>query len=172
MGQIGIAVPPVVGPFTPRGSIMGEDSEQSRGFRVTDRRRFSESGDEKAVEQEQESAAPEPPTEPPPNDELPAEALGTPPHAEESDAPVTFSTFILGLSTQALFHLGEIADPTTGRPEQDLPAAKQVIDILGILSEKTRNNLQEAEQSLLDSMLYDLRMRYVELVRRASKEGA
>jgi hypothetical protein len=145
---------------------MGEDSEQSRGFRVTDRRRFSESGDEKPPEQEQEqeTAAPEPPSQ--------DEVLGAPPLAEETDAPVTFSTFILGLSTQALFHLGEIADPTIGRSEQDLPAAKQVIDILGILSEKTRNNLQEAEQSLLDSMLYDLRMRYVELVRRASKEGA
>ncbi len=168
MGQLEIAVPPGVGPFTPRGSIMGEDSEQSRGFRVTDRRRFSESGDEKAAEQEQASAAPEPPVQEDATDEPHA----APPHMGEADAPVTFSTFILGLSTQALFHLGEIADPTTGRPEQDLPAAKQVIDILGILSEKTRNNLQEAEQSLLDSMLYDLRMRYVELVRRASKEGA
>lgn len=161
MGQIGSAVPPLAGPFTPRGSIMGEDSEQPRGFRVTDRRRFSESGDDKVADEAEPAQAAE---APPPTEESA--------HQEHGDAPVTFSTFILGLSTQALFHLGEIADPTTGRAERDLPAAKQVIDILGILSEKTRNNLQEAEQSLLDSMLYDLRMRYVELVRRASKEGA
>jgi hypothetical protein len=144
-----------------------EDSEQPRGFRVTDRRRFSESGDDKTTDE----TATEP--EPPPAS---AATIEEPPlhvHERAGDAaPVTFSTFILGLSTQALFHLGEIVDPATGCTEQDLPAAKQVIDILGILSEKTRNNLQEDEQSLLDSMLYDLRMRYVELVRRASKEGA
>lgn len=167
MGQLAIAVPPLVGPFTPRGSMMGEDSEQPRGFRVTDRRRFSESGDENT--DETTAAAPEAPA---PDQPLDVEPPHEHEHEDAGDAPVTFSTFILGLSTQALFHLGEIADPTTGRAEQDLPSAKQVIDILGILSEKTRNNLQEAEQSLLDSMLYDLRMRYVELVRRASKEGA
>lgn len=55
--------------------------------------------------------------------------------------------------------------------ERDLGAAKHVIDILGILREKTRNNLEQGEESLLDSVLYDLRMRYVELVRGGVKEG-
>ena len=79
--------------------------------------------------------------------------------------------FVLGLSTQALLHLGEIPNPVSKAIERDLVAAKQVIDILGILREKTRNNLESAEESLLDSMLYDLRMRYVQLVRGSSKEG-
>ena len=87
------------------------------------------------------------------------------------DEPVTFSTFVLGLSTQALLHLGEIPDPVTRATELDLAAAKQVIDILGILREKTRNNLEVGEDSLLESALYDLRMRYVELVQRGVKEG-
>jgi hypothetical protein len=88
----------------------------------------------------------------------------------ESPEPVTFSTFVLGLSTQALFHLGEVPDPVTRQTARDLVAAKQVIDILGVLREKTRNNLQAGEETLLDSVLYDLRMRYVELARSGPKE--
>jgi hypothetical protein len=52
-----------------------------------------------------------------------------------------------------------------------MPAAKQVIDILGILRQKTGSNLEPGEEALLDSILYDLRMRYVELVRSGPKEG-
>jgi len=88
-----------------------------------------------------------------------------------AEVPVTFSTFLLGLSTQALLHLGEIPNPTSGQVETDLIAAKQVIDILGILEVKTRGNLEEAEQGLVESVLYDLRMRYVELARRNAKEA-
>ena len=65
----------------------------------------------------------------------------------------------------------EIPDPTTHALVRDLPAAKQVIDILGILRDKTRSNLEPGEQALLDSVLYDLRMRYVELVRPGMKEA-
>ena len=85
--------------------------------------------------------------------------------------PVTFSTFVLSLSTQALVHLGEIADPASGQVSVDLVAAKQMIDILGVLDTKTRGNLDEAEQGLVESMLYDLRMKYVELMRHGAKEA-
>src|SRR5438046_3203602 len=68
---------------------------------------------------------------------------------------------------QALLHLGEIANPMTNAVERDLEAAKHVIDILGILQEKTRNNLDAGEETLLSSVLYDLRMRYVDLVRES-----
>ena len=91
--------------------------------------------------------------------------------ADVHDAPVTFSTFVLGLSTQALVHLGEIADPVTAQTSTDLVAAKQVIDLLGMLVEKTQGNLDEAERGLVESMLYDLRMRYVDLMRRGAKEA-
>jgi hypothetical protein len=138
---------------------MAEDNEERRGFQVKDRRRFSESGEARA-----EAA-----------DEAPAPAPGATPAApaaaEPADEPVTFSTFVLGLSTQVLLHLGEIPNPMTQALERDLGAAKHVIDILGILREKTRNNLEPGEESLLDSVLYDLRMRYVELVRGGVKEG-
>jgi hypothetical protein len=87
------------------------------------------------------------------------------------DAPVTFSTFLLGLSTQALLHLGEIPNPTSGQIERDLVAAQQVIDILGMLQGKTAGNLDETEAGLLEAVLYDLRMKFVEISRRNAKEA-
>ena len=144
---------------------MDEDREGQRGFTVKDRRRFSESGDVREAETK-------PSPEPPPSEPRPA----PPPEAAEQPAagappePVTFSTFVLGLSTQALLHLGEIPNPVTHALETDLESARQVIDILGMLAEKTRNNLEPGEQSLLESALYDLRMRYVELRRAGAKE--
>jgi hypothetical protein len=80
-------------------------------------------------------------------------------------------TFVLGLSTQALMHLGEVVDPTQPRVTPDLPASKQVIDILGVLKAKTSGNLTDDETGLLDAVLYDLRMRYVALVERAATDS-
>ena len=146
---------------------MEDDKEARRGFQVRDRRRFSETGE---VREESEARTTEEPARSAPE---PAASPSTPhgdlPHHDAE--PVTFSTFVLGLSTQALLHLGEIPDPVTSVLKRDLAAAKQVIDILGVLREKTRNNLQSGEETLLDSVLYDLRMRYVELARSGIKEG-
>jgi hypothetical protein len=151
-----------------------EEEKDQRGFRVTDRRRFSEAGEPRSEESapagepdQPASARAERPASPPSTTEE------TPPHeGSYDDEPVSFSTFVLGLSTQALLHLGEIPNPMTRALERDLTAAKQVIDILGILREKTRNNLDPSEEALLDSVLYDLRLRYVELARKHPKEGA
>jgi hypothetical protein len=137
---------------------MDEDSEERRGFRVTDRRRFSDTGEARGGV----GAGTEP---------VEAPAAGQPPPRTNAEEPVTFSTLVLGLSTQALLHLGEIPSPDSGAIERDLAAAKHVIDILGILGEKTRNNLEPGEQTLLNSVLYDLRIRYVELVPPSVKEG-
>jgi len=139
-----------------------EDREGQRGFTVKDRRRFSETGDVR------ESGATPPSPEPPAPEPPPPPAVEPAPGAPGE--PVTFSTFVLGLSTQALLHLGEIPNPVTHAVETDLESARQVIDILGMLAEKTRNNLEPGEQSLLESALYDLRMRYVELRRAGAKE--
>src|SRR5438105_4401318 len=135
---------------------MENDEEERRSFQVKDRRRFSESGEARADVTDDTS-----------------QPSATPPAAEapRADEPVTFSTFVLGLSTQALLHLGEIPDPVSNTTQRDLGAAKHVIDILALLRDKTRSNLEPDEEALLDSMLYDLRMRYVELARRVTKEG-
>ena len=77
---------------------------------------------------------------------------------------IDFSTFILSLSTSALCHLGLVEDPQTGRVgEPDLPLASQTIDTLAVLEEKTRGNLDDEERRLLESLLYELRMRFVEV---------
>ena len=76
---------------------------------------------------------------------------------------IDFSTFVLSLSHSALVHLGD-APPLEGQvPERNLPLARQTIDLLGILQEKTRNNLSGEEERLLDQALYDLRLRFVEI---------
>ncbi len=79
---------------------------------------------------------------------------------------VDFSTFVLSLGTTALYQLGVMPEPGTGeRTEADPPIAQQTIDTLEMLREKTRGNLEEEERKLIESLLYELRMRFVELGR-------
>lgn len=73
-----------------------------------------------------------------------------------------FSTFVLSLGSTAMVNLGQVPPPGATEPVKDLPAAKQMIDIIGILQEKTRGNLTESEQQLIDSLLYDLRVKWVD----------
>jgi hypothetical protein len=81
-----------------------------------------------------------------------------------------FAALVVSLGSSALFHLGQVADPTTGEPgQQDLGLARQTIDLVEILQEKTRGNLTPEEEHLLQSLLTDLRMRYVEAGRQAGK---
>ncbi len=77
---------------------------------------------------------------------------------------VTFSSLIFSLSSTAFMHLGALPDPNTGKTEKDLPLAKQTIDLLGVLREKTRNNLEQEEDELFEHLLYDLRMAYIKEV--------
>lgn len=79
---------------------------------------------------------------------------------------ITFSTFVLSLSSSAAMSLGGYQDPVSGHVPKNLDIAKQSIDILGILAEKTKGNLNADEQKLIDSSLYELRMRYVEELKK------
>jgi hypothetical protein len=74
---------------------------------------------------------------------------------------INFATFIFSLNTSVLVQLGVIEDPSTGKKAKNLVLAKQTIDILGMLEEKTRGNLTEDEENMLKNILYDLRMIYV-----------
>jgi hypothetical protein len=76
--------------------------------------------------------------------------------------PVDFSTFILGLASTAFIQMGATPDPSGEPAELNLVMARQTIDIVGLLREKTRGNLTDEEQKLLDALLYDLRLQYVE----------
>lgn len=72
-----------------------------------------------------------------------------------------FMLFISGLATQVYIHLGLLENPLTKKKEKDLDQAKYLIDILGILEEKTKGNLTKEEQPYLQSLLYDMRMAFV-----------
>jgi hypothetical protein len=74
---------------------------------------------------------------------------------------MNFSTFVASLNASALLHLGIIEDPSSGTKNKSLPMAKQTIDILSMLQEKTTGNLSEEEENLLKNILYDLRIMYV-----------
>lgn len=80
--------------------------------------------------------------------------------------PISFSTFILGLASTALIHLGEAPNPETGRVERQLTLARQSLDLLSMLHEKTRGNLSDEESRLFTNILTDLRLRYVEASKR------
>ena len=82
---------------------------------------------------------------------------------------VTFTAFVMSLNTSALFHLGEISDPATGKKQQDLVLVKHTIDTIELLEEKTKGNLTDEEQDLLRNALYDLKMRYVAKVSQQSE---
>ena len=89
------------------------------------------------------------------------------PEGGESDElpAIDFATFVLSLSHSALVHLGDAPDPSGGPARRDVAMAKQTIDLLAVLQQKTEGNLTGEEERLLDQVLYDLRMRYVEVAR-------
>ena len=74
---------------------------------------------------------------------------------------IDFSTFVLSLNSSALVQLGLIEDPANGRKSRNLPLAKQTIDLLAMLEDKTRGNLTSDEDNILKNILYELRMLYV-----------
>lgn len=119
------------------------------GLKVTDKRRFAGDGEAKQTA-----------------NEAPAEkVVGDKPEEKvvyEKPPEINFSTFLLSLATSAHVHLGNIPNPATQKTETDLGLAKQTIDILGVLEEKTRGNLNTEEARLMEHVLFDLRMIYVE----------
>jgi len=141
------------------------DSKPAGGFKVTDRRSFTDEAEPRDKPPEQTAPAAPPPA--PVNAAAPANAAGVtaePPTA--AFPPVDFHTFVLSLGSSALLHLGEIENPNDGVSQKDLPLAKHTIDILAMLRDKTRGNLTPEEERLMESLLYDLRLRYVEATKR------
>ncbi|MFH2013319.1 MAG: DUF1844 domain-containing protein [Pseudomonadota bacterium] len=142
---------------------MSKETED-KGFKVTDRRHFAEKEpedkkikDKKVAEEEKKEEMKEKKKE------------ETKKEKKQEQIPMpemNFSTFIFSLNSSALFHFGEIPDPETNERIKNLPIAKQTIDIIGMLKEKTKGNLTNDEEMLIDHILYDLRMRYVEEMKK------
>jgi hypothetical protein len=143
------------------------ERDEDRGFTVTDRRRFSSETGEAQGEApgRGERSDPEAPSSADASTvaDGPAGMRATDTVPPTPPAEITLSTFIISLSTQALMDLGEIPNPVSQEIERDMEAARQMIDILGMLREKMQGNLEPGEDALFDNVLYDLRMKYVEL---------
>jgi hypothetical protein len=126
---------------------MTEKEIQGAGFTVKDKRAFDSQG---KIKEEFEKVKKE---------------KGEEKKKEKTFTPlpeISFSSFLLSISSSALLHLGEIADPQSGEKKKDLTLAKQSVDIIALLKEKTKGNLTEEEEKLLEHLLYDLRMRFVQ----------
>jgi hypothetical protein len=89
----------------------------------------------------------------------------------QDPSEVTFIGFVLSLAHTAAYHFGDVADPMTGQTGQvNLAAARQIIDILTLLEQKTRGNLTAEERQLMEQLVYELQMRYVEATKTAPQE--
>lgn len=163
-----------------------QDEGKRAGFKVSDRRSFAD----QAGGEVKSAGADSPPATAPTDKStvnLPADAAIASPaspatggDAESADAdssseadallPVDFHTFILSLGSSALLHLGELDHPDGREARPDLRLAKHTIDIIGMLEDKTRGNLTPPEARLMESLLYDLRLRYVEHGQKSPKK--
>ena len=117
------------------------------------------------VEKERQAPVSEPPKtaqpqkpEPPPASSAPQQ----PPRRGGAPSQSEFGMFLSSLSMQAMIALGEMAHPATGLAQPDLEQSRYLVDVLGLLQEKTQGNLSPEETTLLDGLLYELRMKYVE----------
>jgi hypothetical protein len=126
--------------------------EDEKGFVIKDRRSFDEKGELK--EKEAQKAPQDKVKEEPPKKRATETTMHPLPE-------VSFTGLIFSLSSSALFHMGEIADPATGEKKKDLGLAKHAVDTIAMLREKTSGNLTPEEQKFLENVLTDLRWRYV-----------
>jgi len=129
-----------------------EDEKKEKGFVIKDKRIFDESGEARQEELKKEG---------PTLEEKPPEKKSEDTSREEYFPEVTFSSFVVSLSTTAMYHFGDFPDPITQKAEQNLAAAKHTIDMLNMIKIKTVGNLDNNEKALLEGILYELMMRYV-----------
>ena len=125
-------------------------------FIIKDKRIFAEKDEDQPSKEEKEKPLEEPAAEKPESEPAKEE--------EKTDyqlPEINFATFIFSLNHSVLVHLGVMEDPSTGKKVKNLPLAKQTIDILGMLEEKTKGNLSDDEEKMLKNILYDLRMIYI-----------
>lgn len=124
-------------------------NEENEPIKVNDKRRFNTDGTEKILDENHEKTTAEP-------EELKSAEPSPPPFE------LNFLTFCLSLASSVQIALGLVPNPHTQKIDKNLVSAKQTIDILGILQEKTRGNLDADEEKILGQILYELRMQYVE----------
>ncbi len=129
--------------------------QEEQGFRITDKRGFRDDGETSAPESQEK-------TEEKPSGETLSAAEGEAPGKDSPPRPpIDFPSYLLSYYTQGLVLLGEVPNPYTNKKEEDVEAARHTIDILSMLEEKTKGNLSSEEKQLLESVLYELRMKFM-----------
>jgi hypothetical protein len=146
---------------------MPEEKIESSGFKVVDRRSFTSEGERVAGQAEKEQERQEPASSIPPR---PQAAPPTEPEPAEEEASERFAMLVSYLSTTAMFQLGLLPGPGGEYIPADLDNGSRTIDLLEVLQEKTRGNLTSQESKLLGDVLYELRMTYLEVQKRANKQ--
>jgi hypothetical protein len=135
---------------------MPDEKGEEKGFVIKDKRVFSQE------EQDLNKEDKEPEKQPAKEETKAKEESSAEKQTAEAELPeINFPTFIISLNASALVNLGAIEDPASGTKVKNLSIAKQTIDILSMLEEKTRGNLTEEEEKILKNILYDLRIIYV-----------
>jgi hypothetical protein len=130
---------------------------EKKEFIIKDKRLFAEEDKDQKEEEDRTE-----PSKEEAGDREPEEVTAPEEEKEEFQLPeINFATFIFSLNSSALIQLGIIEDPATGKKGKNLALAKQTIDVLGMLEEKTRGNLTEDEAIMMKNILYDLRILYV-----------
>ena len=145
------------------------DKETKGGFKVSDKRHFVVEEDGSVKKREAEAAAKEAAAEASEPKEPGADVNLDNCECEEDFAelpPLDFTSFVFSLSTSTMVFLGILPDPGTKEVRRDLGMAKQHIDLLGMLREKTAGNLTAEEDRFLKTSLYDLRMKFVEVCKQ------
>jgi hypothetical protein len=132
-----------------------KDKEEEKGFIFQDRR-SSHLSDEENKEQEKKTQG-----EVEKEKQKDAARIKEKEEAAQAEAEINFSTFVLSLTSSAFYYLGDIPDPMTGQTQENLPAVKQTIDILIMLQDKTKNNLNTEEAKLIEQLIYELQMKFI-----------
>jgi Domain of unknown function (DUF1844) len=132
-------------------------AEKDEGFVVRDRRGVSGTDRPSTASSGTSSA----------QDQAPSASTSASTPSHSSGVPVTFSSFVISLGSSSLMLMGEQLDPQQTPIPVNLPQAKEIIDLLSVLDEKTKGNLNPEEQTVLRDMLYALRMKYVSLTSKS-----
>jgi hypothetical protein len=156
---------------------MSEEKEdkEDKGFKVVDRRSMSD--EEREKERAKAAPAAPPPPDPAPQAGTPAEAAAEAPDAGPASDRAAglrepeFADLVESLQMSAMYHLGMVQGPDGKRPPSNFPAAKDAIDMLGILKEKTKGNLSAEEDGVLTEGLYVLRMSYLAAMNAGKPQG-
>ena len=155
------------------------ETKQDESFKVVDRRLFTADGElrkEVAEQQDRERETPSPTATAPASPATGAGkqvGTGTAPPFTAAEMPkraAAFENLIRSLGQNAALLLGGYADPRTGQPVLDLEGAREIIDMLDVLREKTRGNLAPEEDTLLIDVLGNLKLAYMEMAKAAAKQ--